>query len=160
LLTYSEDFTNAAWTKTRSSILANQIIAPDGTLTADKLIENTDNNTHTIQAAFSPLASTSYTYSAYIKASERTFALIQSNIGGTNTFAIVNLTTGAVGSVTGTGVVSTTATGNGWYRVSISAATTTTASGNVFIYTAQDATTFSYTGDGYSGIYIWGAQLE
>jgi hypothetical protein len=160
LLTRSEEFDNASWIKTRSSILANQIIAPDGTLTADKLIENTDNNSHIIQVAFSPLASTSYTYSAYIKASERTFALIQLNIGGTNTFAIVNLTTGAVGSVTGAGVVSTTATGNGWYRVSISAATTTTASGNVFIYTAQDATTFSYTGDGTSGIYIWGAQLE
>ena len=36
LLTYSEQFDNAAWIKTRLSVDANNTTAPDGTLTADK----------------------------------------------------------------------------------------------------------------------------
>ena len=40
LLTYSEQFDNAVWTKSNASITANAIIAPDGTLTADKLVED------------------------------------------------------------------------------------------------------------------------
>jgi hypothetical protein len=35
LLTYSQEFENAAWTKTNATITANTEIAPDGTMTAD-----------------------------------------------------------------------------------------------------------------------------
>ena len=35
LLQYSEQFDNAAWTKTNSTITANATTAPDGTLSAD-----------------------------------------------------------------------------------------------------------------------------
>jgi hypothetical protein len=35
LLTYSEQFDNAAWSKTRCTITSNQAVAPDGSLTAD-----------------------------------------------------------------------------------------------------------------------------
>ena len=38
LLTYSEDFSNAAWTKTTTTVTANAAIAPDGTLTADQIV--------------------------------------------------------------------------------------------------------------------------
>jgi hypothetical protein len=38
LLTYSEQFDNAAWVKSDSTITANSIDAPNGTLTADKFI--------------------------------------------------------------------------------------------------------------------------
>ncbi|WP_156920677.1 phage head spike fiber domain-containing protein [Fundidesulfovibrio putealis] len=41
LLYPSEDFSNAAWTKTRATITANAAVAPDGTMTADKLVEDT-----------------------------------------------------------------------------------------------------------------------
>ena len=42
LLLRSEEFDNASWTKTRSSVTANAITAPDRTLTGDKLIDSTD----------------------------------------------------------------------------------------------------------------------
>jgi hypothetical protein len=160
LLTYSEQFNDAAWTKTRISIAANTVVAPDGGLTGDKLIEDTSNNTHQVQFSFIPAASTAYTYSVYLKAAERSFALVQLTFGGLNTFAIVNLATGSVGSVTGTGTVSATAVGNGWFRVSITATTTSTVSGFANVYTCSDSTTFTYTGNGFNGIFIWGAQLE
>ena len=41
LINYSEDFSNSSWGKTNSSITSNSIISPDGTLNADKLVENT-----------------------------------------------------------------------------------------------------------------------
>jgi hypothetical protein len=44
LFPYSEEFDNAAWSKTRSSITSNTIVAPDGTLTGDKLVEDTANS--------------------------------------------------------------------------------------------------------------------
>lgn len=55
LVGYSEQFDNAAWTKARSSITANLATAPDGTATADKLVEDTTtSNTHTINPAPRP----------------------------------------------------------------------------------------------------------
>jgi hypothetical protein len=61
--TYSEQFDNAAWVKTRSSITSNTIVAPDGTLTGDKLVEDTTaSNTHQISQSASLTAGT-HTYS-------------------------------------------------------------------------------------------------
>ena len=35
LLTYSEQFDNAAWTKSRTTVTANAIVSPDGTQSAE-----------------------------------------------------------------------------------------------------------------------------
>jgi hypothetical protein len=154
LLQRSEEFDNAYWTKTRSSITANTIIAPDGTLTADKLVENTDNNTHFVRRDFTGTAA-SYTASVYAKAGERTSFDIWLYNGSvyvsTVTFNLVDGTAGAGGTIT--------SVGNGWYRCSVSGTMTTSASCSVRIF-LSDGTSATYTGDGYSGIYIWGAQLE
>jgi hypothetical protein len=54
--------------------------------------------------------------------------------------------------------------GNGWYKCSISAAATITnnaTEGAIFSLATQNiAAIDSYTGDGTSGIFIWGAQVE
>lgn len=47
---------------------------------------------------------------------------------------------------------------NGWYRCSIQSTTTVTST--YFISIATSALAYTYTGDGASGIYIWGAQIE
>jgi hypothetical protein len=49
--------------------------------------------------------------------------------------------------------------GNGWYRCAITVTAIATSSANFQLYTST-STTQNKTGDGYSGIYIWGAQLE
>ena len=41
LLTFGKEFDNAAWTKTNSTVTANSTTAPDGTLTADTITDNT-----------------------------------------------------------------------------------------------------------------------
>ena len=48
LLLRSQEFDDASWLKTNANVTANLTTAPDGTLTADALIENTANGFHRI----------------------------------------------------------------------------------------------------------------
>ena len=169
LATYSQEPSNAAWNKTRASITADTVVAPDGTLTGDKLVEDTTaNNTHRIAiAAVSVVSGSSYTWSIYLKAGERTFAILalHSTSGG-NAFTIwpsfyVNLLTGEITDASATVTASSAVNvGNGWFRVSVSATATSTTTQNPAILLATASGTNSYTGDGTSGLYLWGAQLE
>jgi hypothetical protein len=162
LLTYSEDFTNAAWTKTGVTVSANQIIAPDGTLTMDKLVENTSTSTHVI-TAFSAIPSAgTWTLSIRAKKAERS-RLYLGNASGTTNYAIFDLSSGTYVSNIGTGTAvlsnpSIRSVGNDIYQVSITLVTTGALT--IGLGLIASGTTTSYTGDGYSGIYIWGAQLE
>jgi hypothetical protein len=156
LFTYSEDFANAAWQPTRASITANTIVAPDGTLTGDKLVEDTTaTNTHNVRQNFTVAVGT-YTYSVFAKAGERTIlqtARLNTNIDLIN--HSFNLTTGvAIG--TGASMISV---GNGWYRC-VGVITVNTAASTGVLFNLNNGSTTSYTGDGYSGLFLWGAQLE
>jgi hypothetical protein len=157
LLLYSAELDNAAWTKAGSTITANATTSPDGTTNADKLVENTVATTqHRVQQAATTVIGTSYSFSVYLKAGERTAARVRAI--GTATFAdcTVNLTAGTISVITGAATI--TNAGNGWYRVSVSGAadsTTTTCYVNLI-----DAGSITYTGDGVSGAFVWGAQLE
>jgi hypothetical protein len=166
LLTYSEQFDNAAWTKTRSSITANTIVAPDGTLTGDKLVEDTTaTSSHVlIRSSISFTSGTVYTISAYVKAAERTSLRLLFGVGfSASPAAFFNISTGVI-SANPSGNSSSASiapVGNGWYRVSVTATADSTTSVGEFTATLVTGTnTVSYTGDGYSGIFIWGAQLE
>jgi len=168
LQVYSEEFDNGAWLKSQSSITANTIIAPDGTLTADKLVEDTNTNRHDVDDGFSMVDGTYYTLSCYAKAGEREGLSI--NAGGLG--ATFNLLNGNV-NYTHPGSVgfainfsaSTVNVGNGWYRCIVSFEADLTVSTTIRICltnsaTHSDSSQQSYTGDGYSGAYIWGAQAE
>lgn len=158
LLTFSEQFDNAAWTKTGSSITANATIAPNGTTTADKLVEDTANSTHGTSQLPS-LTATRHTFSFYAKAAERNWLRITCVDG----VAFVNLSTGVFGTVSA-GTVSFTAdsitsVGNGWYRVQVSFIAASGANTVLIRLTTGDGVNI-YTGDGTSGAFLWGAQLE
>ena len=159
LVTYSSQFDNAAWTKSQSSITADTIVAPDGTLTGDKLVENTAATAqHYTYQLGKTITATSNTASVYLKAGERTsvyFVIYD----GSNLGATFNLTSGTITS-TDSGVTSSiTSVGNGWYRCIITRTTSASANGGMSILPVVAGST-SYTGDGFSGVFIWGAQLE
>lgn len=164
LLTYTENFDNAAYTKTRSYIQADAEIAPDGSRTADKLVEDTTASaTHITTRSVSFTSGSTYTFSVFAKKSERGFlrlvlgsAAFGSVIGG-----FFDLEQGVLGSVS-SGIINHNieSFGNGWYRCSITATATATASAPMDIAIAFSTTSSTYTGDGLSGLFIWGAQLE
>jgi hypothetical protein len=165
LIPYSEQFDNAAWTKDQLTVTPNTIVAPNGTLTGDKLVENTASSSRNIRQVVTGLASgATLTCSFYAKAGERT--LCQAYINDNTTTAnrvqanfdlVAGTTSSQINVGTFTGATSTmTPVGNGWYRCTLTGVATgvTAVQARVFISVS------SYTGDGYSGIYIWGAQLE
>ncbi len=160
LLRYSEQFDNAAWAKTRSSISANATTAPDGALIADALIEDTTvSSTHyATQQLTGLIAGAPYSFSVYAKSCGRSrFYLMEGN--NTTGSALFDVSAGTIISTSGNGSPTAimTAVGNGWYRCSL----TLTLVGTVHNCQIRltNSTTDSYTGDGTSGIYIWGAQL-
>jgi hypothetical protein len=155
LLTYSEQFDNAAWTKFQSSITANAATAPDGTLTADKEIPANGVAGTYIAQGFSATSGTTYTYTVYAKASEfsELRLLGESGAFGSNNTGVYNLSTGVASVAAGSPTVSMTSVGNGWWRCVWTATATATTTGAV----QQRINT---TGDGTSGLFIWGAQLE
>jgi hypothetical protein len=162
LVTYSEDFSNAAWITNNSTISSNVLASPGGTVTADRLTEDTNNTDHKVRQTFT-FTAIPHTYSVYVKAAERTCVALQAYDGSTLFGYIFNLATGELGSrVSGSSTSVTgaiTSVGSGWYRCSITF-TPAAAAGQVNVGLASNTTTISYTGDGTSGAYLWGAQVS
>jgi hypothetical protein len=147
LLLRSEDF-STTWVRFNVNASSNAILAPDGTLTADKLTENDADNFHRIRQGIT--SGVTGVFSVFLKAAERT----RVNLGTSDTNLIADFDLSAGSVVSGTGSIEPF--GDGWYRCSISATFTTSGS---FLLLRNSSSEF-YTGDGTSGIYLWGAQLE
>jgi hypothetical protein len=164
LLLRSQEFDNASWTKSATTITANATTAPDGTLTADKLIEGSGGSFHTLSQSVTVGAASPLTFSIYAKAGERTFLYMQMDSGTAmpgDRFAFFNLATGAVGTTQANTTALIEALANGWYRCSITAtADADGGSATCKLITAQDGSTINYSGDGASGIFIWQSDAQ
>lgn len=166
LLGYSQDFSNAGWSKTRAVIAGCPFVNPvDGLFTANKLmVDATATATHSVSQDFSLGASVPVTASIYVKAAEYTTGrLVLTALSGSfpEIVAIFDLTAATVttSSSGGTTVLGSSITplSNGWYRVSISGFTGLSGNHRFWVYPNTNST---FTGDGNSGIYIYGAQLS
>jgi hypothetical protein len=169
LVLRSEEFDNASWTKSRTSINANVASSPTGTATADALIEDTSASlTHLVRADVTVAANTTYTVSIFAKAFSRTRFRLDFSDASTSAdtiFAVFDLSTktvvssgfGGNGTFTSASVIEYQ---DGWSRCVLTGKfNNTDTDGRVLIYLDNGSNIF-YTGDGTSGIYIWGAQLE
>jgi hypothetical protein len=152
---YSEQFNDAAWSAIRLSVTPNTTIGPDGNTTADSLIENTATATRVIRQFVITTAS-SYTFSVYAKANTRSWIYLSNPITGSTYFDLSN---GTIGGTPVGVTASITSIGDGWYRcATVFTATIASNAFDVGITTGNNVS--SYTGDGVSGLYIYGAQLE
>jgi hypothetical protein len=177
LLTFTEQFNDAVWTKTRTSVSVNTTAAPDGTTTADTLVEDTTaSNTHVLNRILgSPLAAATYTYSIYAKAAGRRYIelILIVDPASTNVryATMFDLQTGTITTTSSASSPTATANAiqaadNGWYRCSITIGNPSGLRVDVS-HALSDTPTApalavapAYTGDGVSGAFIWGAQLE
>ena len=159
LLLRSEEFDNAYWSPSGSSITANNTTAPNGTITADLLIENSASSTHLVSVGGKMLSGTTYTYSVYAKAAGRDWLIMSP--GSTWGYGWFNINNGTLGTLVDGGsnpTAAINAVGNGWYRCSITL--TAVANAGIQFLMVPSNGLVTYTGNGTSGIYLWGAQLE
>jgi hypothetical protein len=156
LLTYSEQFDNASWTVNNATVTANSTTAPDGTNTADLLTEDSSSGVHRLYKNIT-LTSVSHSASIYAKPNGRSWIYIRMDTAS-GLQAWFNISTGQVGTVQSGLTASIQSVGNGWYRCVISGVAVVS---NNFLVGLSDANNGgNYAGDGTSGAYLWGAQLE
>jgi Concanavalin A-like lectin/glucanases superfamily len=154
LLTKTEQFDDAVWGKTASSITADSTISPNGANTADLFIPNTSATAHYLSSA-TTLQAGAATYSIYAKSAGYRYLVLLTPAGNVSfdlfngVVANTSVATGAIVDV-----------GSGWYRCILTA--TQTANPTVYISggSSSAAGFFSGAGDGTSGVYIWGADLR
>lgn len=162
LLTFPEDFSNAAWVKTRVTVTADVVVAPDGNTTADDVVSTAVAGTHKLHEVFTFTAGACYTFSCFVKANNGfTGAQLQiDETGGNNantgtlTFSSGALSTGAKngsGTLLGQGRFIFP---NSWYRLFMSYKAASSIAGVVALYGlgGTNVITDKYT--------AWGAMLE
>jgi hypothetical protein len=162
---------SGAGTTTVSSISVNEVIggiatAPDGTATAEAILENTATSIHRVQQAATVANGTACALSVFVQAIGDRRIYINA-IAAAGAGALFDMTgSGAVVNVAGTAAnraASITAVGNGWYRCTLSGTGTGAVSAIFFqinLGTSTTAIDDTYAGNGNSGLFLWGAQLE
>jgi hypothetical protein len=168
LITRSEEFEDAAWAKTDTTISANSVVAPNGTLTADLATEGTagTGRTERTSVVTVPAGSTLAFSIRVLKSSELDWVRLRiSNSAGTNLGAAwFNIQTGAKGTASSFGTNSNTISdiqslGGGWYLLSL---ITTFATGDTTanLLVASASADNSFTRVNNAAYALWGAQLE
>lgn len=159
---YSEDYSNAYWTKDGGTITINSTTAPDGNTTGNVFFESSANFVHRIYEQPGFTTGYVYTYSVYLKYIARRYVLIElSNSSGIQ--VIFDIQNGLVSASVGTASpISTSITnaGNGWYRCSI---TFQNPSGTTLIIGGNNSGTVAaqtYAGLNSNAFYIWGSQFN
>lgn len=173
----SQEINDSQWSKFNANVSANVANAPDGTTTADRIVETAVNSTH----AFRPtntvgFASTGQivTYSIYLRAAGRRYAIMHVASTITNAASVgIDLQTGAIVGAPfnnrgATNFVSAAITqcANGWYRCALTFDMGSSENCYAIVYLSANGansstdTGYSYLGDGTSGVEAWGAQFE
>jgi len=156
-LLYSQELDNAWWAKTDVSISANSIASPDGSLTADLITESATTGLHRVYRTLTPNGNNSFSF--FVKSNGVRWIVLAA--GNTTNFGVhtsFDIQNGVVGtSLIGTSKIENY--GNGWYRCIVSGLANGGAT-SLNLYLCDGDNVISYTGDGTSGVYAWGGQLE
>jgi len=149
--------------QTQATITDNNLLSPTGDVNASLVVENTATNSHGIRKAtiISTNASAAdYTISVFAKKKERQFVQFQFYADSTQyNSSLFNLNDGTTTGDSSTHKIEDY--GNGWYRCSFTDSITQSTGSYNFAaaYMSQSLTSY-YAGDGTSGIYMFGFQLE
>jgi len=170
LITYSEQFDNAAWGKYNTTVSANVGMSPDGNTTADKIVESSNSSTHVIYKTVATTLSSAHTFYIFVKKSERSrLALYVFNNASQSNYIrgvfdldaqTASVSLSGNGSAAQAGLIDA---GSGWHLAYVTGIPdTSVGSGTAYLQVRLiDASgNESYLGDGTSGLYAWGIQLE
>lgn len=158
----SEEFDNAWWTKGNVTITANATDGPDGTFTADKLVEAAGSNVlHYVQGDWSQGINLYSAFSVYAKAAERSWVYVAAyDSTGTTYGAYFDLVNGVIGTVAPNYFAQMQKAANGFYRCIVSYKSAAGGNMRQLVCVANGDMGVArpdYTGTAGMGIYIWGA---
>lgn len=161
LFTYSEDFSQADWTKTETTVSSNDGIAPDGTSSADFIAPTVNSGSHYIQESANQSGYTNISF--FVKPAGYNWVMLRTIDGDLNIYEqYFNILDGTKGTDVGSGVSDIKPMGNGWYRISattnVNAAGASAAAQRLYIADADNSN--SFVGDTGKGVLVWGAQGE
>lgn len=161
LITYSEDYTQ--WTTTNTTVSPTKIISPDGSETANKIIGNSGQSTMDVRKNFSAVSGKIYTFSVFVKSSEYNLVSLQFNSLLWED-PIINLRPRLEVDLSAEDPLISQSHNSGYdiieysneyFRLVLTAECVTSGTSAIEIQLSSNG-----TGDGTSGLYLWGAQLE
>jgi hypothetical protein len=160
--TNSEDY-STNWARNQVDVDVDDIISPDGTQNADFISENTTTNPHFMFQDVGTTTTSDYTISIFAKHNSRILQIFAGggDISG-NPYANFDLENGVFNN-NGCNDAFIQDYGNGWYRCGVVVTSAVTSGFNPCFGLANNLNSsraVTYTGDGTSGVYLWGAQLE
>ena len=153
----SEDFTDADWVKSATTVTSNETTSPFGDKTADRLLNGSGVSSFRVQQTVTTGSSQERNFSCYVKigpSKENIFSLaLYDNVFAETAKIEVNLLNGVITSSTGADISSSCIyVADGWYLCSISALCTPEFTGRLRVGTGS--------GVGDKDGYIWGAQIS
>ncbi|WP_454695663.1 DUF2612 domain-containing protein [Achromobacter aegrifaciens] len=167
---WSEDAANAVWAKpgTAITVLSDFGVAPDGTVTSDRLVEATTTAQRRFNQSIFGLNTRVVTQAVFIKPdpSRPGLVLFPNSSGPGGCLARFDLQAGVVGPITNTGTGIGTSglevLPNGWFFAWVTAEfPDPLTSCSSWLYFSNDPSlgNASYAGDGVSGVEVWGCSF-
>lgn len=148
LILYSEQFSQ--WSKNGGITVAdNQIVSPDGTVSADKLLEGASATPY-VTASFTAAVGTTYTASVCVKSAER--QTVRLSLTGLSAEARLDISSKTLTAVAGTSGFSDL--GDGWYRIWVTGTEPIGGTRSTYLEIYDNVIS------GFGGLYVWGAQVE
>lgn len=165
------DFTNVGyWVRQEVTVTADAALAPDGTLSADNVIESTADSDHSLlvnasnTTIDSSIGNYTITIEIYVKPLGRNFRLEQTSVPSGRAYADFDLTSGVVNGSFASGAMALSdygiaATSNGLFRCWLTV-NCTNAGPQQFGYWVLDGSFADYyIGNGTSGVALWGYRI-
>ena len=164
LVPYSQNL-SIYWSLAQTT-LGSTTTAPDGTNTAYLVIPNTSSNQHYFNTNnISVNAGQPVTISCFVKAGGYNYCAIEFGKNSTgyysNSFDLINgvvLNNQWDGGSLGAGTI--IPVGNGWYRITVQIASAITSNFYLEVWDTSTRSTGFWSGNGTSGVYFWGMQIE
>ncbi|WP_173931906.1 hypothetical protein [Chelativorans sp. Marseille-P2723] len=161
LLLHTMDFTHSLWRKEGVSFSATAVPAPDGSL-AFKMNERAGYGSSRVDQGGTVTAGTTYTLSVFARAGERSKLEMRTGTWGWPGRILVDLENGTLTPISAPDHCTISGPFAGWYRLSLTVTSSTTGNVTQFfvLHITDENGGISYQGDGASGLYLWGPQVE